>query len=94
MLAAKHKTVDSPEQSALITEISKKYKVRNEILWSAIQMVIINSFKRCRLYSAHTTLDSFSTPTKTIPDGASVHTQEQLWWRNFCDREKLRRDNP
>ena len=31
-------------------------------------MVVINSFKRCRLYNAHTTLDSFSTPKKTIPD--------------------------
>ena len=33
-------------------------------------------------------------PMKTISDGASVHTQERLRWRDFCDNEKLHRDNP
>ena len=28
---------------------------------------------------------------KIIPERASVHTQEQLWQRDFCDGAKLRR---
>ena len=27
---------------------------------------------------------------KSRPDRASVHTQEWLWWHNFCDGAKLR----
>ena len=26
--------------------------------------------------------------SKTIPDRVSAHTQERLWWRDFCDGVK------
>ena len=38
----------------------------------------------------HTLLDSFCTASKIILDGASVHTQEWFWGRDFCDGAKLR----
>ena len=33
--------------------------------------------------------DSFCAAQKIIPDRDSVHTQERLSWRDFCDEEKL-----
>ena len=35
--------------------------------------------------------DSFCAAKKIISDWASVHTQERLWRRDFCDEAKLRR---
>ena len=34
--------------------------------------------------------DNFCAATKIIPARASVHTQERLWRRDFCDGERLR----
>ena len=33
--------------------------------------------------------DSFRAGTKIIPDGATIHTQERLWRRDYCDWAKL-----
>ena len=33
----------------------------------------------------HTIQDSFCAATKVITNKASVHVQERLWWRDFCD---------
>ena len=33
----------------------------------------------------HSASDSFCAVMKIIPDRASVHTQERLWWRDFCN---------
>ena len=38
----------------------------------------------------HSASDSFCAVMKIIPDRASVHTQERLWWRDFCNGAKLR----
>ena len=37
----------------------------------------------------HTIPDSFCAATKIITNKASVHIQERLWWRDFCDVAKL-----
>ena len=39
----------------------------------------------------HTVPERFCVAVKTIPDKASVHTQERLWRRDFCDGAKLHR---
>ena len=41
--------------------------------------------------SVHDTGYGFCAGTKIIPDKASVHTQERLWGRAFCDEAKVRR---
>lgn len=38
-----------------------------------------------------TITNSFCTATNIVQGGVSVHTQERLWWRDFCDGAKLRR---
>ena len=38
----------------------------------------------------HTKADSFCAATKIIAERACSHSQERLWWRNFCDGAKLR----
>ena len=38
----------------------------------------------------HTKADSFCAATKIIAEGACAHSQERLWWCDFCDGEKLR----
>ena len=47
-------------------------------------------------YAQYTTLDSWLVPPwKPYQMGLLFKiTQERLRWRDFCDREKLRRDNP
>ena len=41
--------------------------------------------------AVHTIPDSSCAATKTISDRASVHTQELLWRRDYCDGAKLSR---
>ena len=41
--------------------------------------------------SVHTIPDSFCAATKIITNKASVHIQERLWRRDFCDGAKRRR---
>lgn len=38
----------------------------------------------------HTKADSFCAATKIIAERACAHSQERLWWCDFCDGEKLR----
>ena len=38
----------------------------------------------------HTIPDSFCAATKIITNKASVHIQERLWRRDFCDGAKVR----
>ena len=33
----------------------------------------------------HTKADSFCAATKIIAERACAHSQERLWWRDFCD---------
>ena len=35
--------------------------------------------------------DRFCATAKIMPERASLHTQERLWQRDFCDGAKLRR---
>ena len=48
-------------------------------------------FSFINLHGQTIILDSFCAAIKIIPDRASVHTQERLWRRDFCDGAKLRR---
>ena len=38
----------------------------------------------------HTKADSFCTAMKIIVKRACAHSQERLWWHDFCDGAKLR----
>lgn len=38
----------------------------------------------------HTKADSFCAATKIIAERACAHSQERLWWCDFCDGAKLR----
>ena len=48
-------------------------------------------FSFINLHGQTIILDSFCAAIKIIPDRASVHTKERLWWRDFCDGARLRR---
>ena len=54
--------------------------------WTILGYNIMN-----HLRYVHTVPERFCVAVKTIPDKASVHTQERLWRRDFCDGAKLRR---
>ena len=38
----------------------------------------------------HTKADSFCATTKIIAERVCAHSQERLWWCDFCDGAKLR----
>ena len=48
-------------------------------------------FSFINLHGQTIILDSFCAAMKIIPATASVHTQERLWRRDFCNGAKLRR---
>ena len=51
--------------------------------WTILGYNIMN-----HLRYVHTVPERFCVAVKTIPDKASVHTQERLWRRDFCDGAK------
>ena len=44
---------------------------------------VLNALRLCSHYTGY-----FSAGTKTRPNMVSVHTYEERFWRNFCDRSE------